>query len=73
MRHEDGSRSINGRPEYIKASCDGSLQRLGVDVIDLYQLHRVDPATPIEESVGAMADLVKAGKVRFTTTPRPQR
>jgi aryl-alcohol dehydrogenase-like predicted oxidoreductase len=58
------SRGFNGRPEYIKASCEGSLKRLGVDVIDLYQLHRVDPATPIEESVGAMADLVRAGKVR---------
>ena len=58
------SRGLNGRPEYIKASCDGSLRRLGVDEIDLYQLHRVDPATPIEESVGAMGDLVRAGKVR---------
>src|SRR3954454_14331170 len=57
-------RGFNGRPEYIKASCEGSLRRLGVDVIDLYQLHRVDPATPIEESVGAMADLIHAGKVR---------
>jgi aryl-alcohol dehydrogenase-like predicted oxidoreductase len=57
-------RGVNGRPEYIVASCEGSLRRLGVDVIDLYQLHRVDPATPIEESVGAMADLVRAGKVR---------
>ena len=57
-------RAISGRPDYIKASCDGSLKRLGVDTIDLYQLHRVDPETPIEESVGAMADLVKAGKVR---------
>ncbi|WP_394843796.1 aldo/keto reductase [Pendulispora brunnea] len=57
-------RGVNGRPEYIKASCDGSLKRLGVDVIDLYQLHRVDPKVPIEESVGALADLVKAGKVR---------
>ncbi|MCL2726574.1 MAG: aldo/keto reductase [Polyangiaceae bacterium] len=58
------TRVINGRPEYIKASCDGSLKRLGIDVIDLYQLHRVDPETPIEDSVGAMADLVRAGKVR---------
>ncbi len=58
------ARGVNGRPEYIKASCDGSLKRLGIDVIDLYQLHRVDPETPIEESVGAMADLVRAGKVR---------
>ncbi|AKU99144.1 Aldo-keto reductase [Labilithrix luteola] len=57
-------RGIDGTPEYIKKSCDDSLRRLGIDVIDLYQLHRVDPKTPIEESVGAMADLVKAGKVR---------
>ena len=60
-----GERSINGRPEYIKAACDASLQRLGVDVIDLYYQHRVDPSTPIEDTVGAMADLVRAGKVRF--------
>jgi aryl-alcohol dehydrogenase-like predicted oxidoreductase len=58
-------RSINGTPEYVRASCDGSLQRLGVDHIDLYYQHRVDPNTPIEETVGAMADLVAAGKVRF--------
>jgi len=58
-------RSINGRPEYVKASCEASLQRLGVDVIDLYYQHRVDPATPIEDTVGAMADLVRAGKVRY--------
>jgi aryl-alcohol dehydrogenase-like predicted oxidoreductase len=57
-------RGIDGTPDYIRRSCEGSLKRLGVDVIDLYQLHRVDPQTPIEESVGAMADLVKAGKVR---------
>ncbi|TKD11879.1 aldo/keto reductase [Polyangium fumosum] len=57
-------RGVNGTPTYIRNSCDASLRRLGVDVIDLYQLHRVDPKTPIEESVGAMADLVKAGKVR---------
>ena len=58
-------RSINGRPEYVKAACEGSLKRLGVEVIDLYYQHRVDPSTPIEDTVGAMADLVKAGKVRF--------
>jgi aryl-alcohol dehydrogenase-like predicted oxidoreductase len=58
------ARSISGRPEYVKAACDASLQRLGVDVIDLYYQHRVDPSTPIEETVGAMADLVAAGKVR---------
>jgi aryl-alcohol dehydrogenase-like predicted oxidoreductase len=58
------SRGFNGTPEYIKASCDASLQRLRLDVIDLYQLHRVDPNTPIEESVGALAELIKEGKVR---------
>jgi aryl-alcohol dehydrogenase-like predicted oxidoreductase len=58
-------RSINGRPEYVKSACDASLSRLGVDVIDLYYQHRVDPATPIEDTVGAMADLVRAGKVRY--------
>src|SRR4029077_4443726 len=56
---------LNGSPAYIKEACDGSLRRLGVDHVDLYQLHRVDPATPIEDSVGAMADLVRAGKTRF--------
>jgi aryl-alcohol dehydrogenase-like predicted oxidoreductase len=58
-------RAINGQPEYIRQACDGSLKRLGVDHVDLYQLHRVDPKTPIEDSVGAMADLVRAGKTRF--------
>jgi len=56
---------INGRPDYVRDACEASLRRLGVDVIDLYYQHRVDPATPIEETVGAMADLVAAGKVRF--------
>jgi aryl-alcohol dehydrogenase-like predicted oxidoreductase len=56
---------LNGRPEYARAACDASLQRLGVDHIDLYYLHRVDPATPVEETWGAMAELVDAGKVRF--------
>ncbi len=55
---------LNGRPEYVRSACDASLRRLGIDQIDLYQLHRVDPQTPIEESVGAMGDLVRAGKVR---------
>jgi aryl-alcohol dehydrogenase-like predicted oxidoreductase len=55
---------VNGRPEYVRQACDASLQRLGVDVIDIYYQHRVDPSTPIEETVGAMADLVKSGKVR---------
>lgn len=57
-------RGFNGKPDYVKKSCEGSLKRLKVDMIDLYYLHRVDPATPIEETVGAMADLVKEGKVR---------
>jgi aryl-alcohol dehydrogenase-like predicted oxidoreductase len=56
---------VNGRPEYVKAACEGSLQRLGVDHIDLYYQHRVDPDTPIEETVGAMKELVEAGKVRY--------
>jgi aryl-alcohol dehydrogenase-like predicted oxidoreductase len=60
----DGSRDINGRPDYVHASCDESLERLGVDHIDLYYQHRPDPRTPIEETVGAMSELVTAGKVR---------
>lgn len=64
-RLPDGTRlGINGRPEYVRAACDASLQRLGVDVIDLYYQHRVDKSVPIEETVGAMAELVTAGKVR---------
>jgi aryl-alcohol dehydrogenase-like predicted oxidoreductase len=59
------ARGVNGRPEYVRSSCDGSLKRLGLDTIDLYYQHRVDPRTPIEETVGAMAELVRAGKVRF--------
>jgi aryl-alcohol dehydrogenase-like predicted oxidoreductase len=58
-------RSINGRPEYVRQACEGSLKRLDVETIDLYYQHRVDPDTPIEETVGAMADLVKEGKVRY--------
>ena len=66
VRGTDGSfKGVDGNPSYVKAACDASLQRLGVEVIDLYYQHRVDPATPIEETVGAMADLVKEGKVRF--------
>ncbi|MCL6444161.1 MAG: aldo/keto reductase [Alicyclobacillus sp.] len=56
---------INGRPEYVKAACDASLKRLGIETIDLYYQHRVDPNVPIEETVGAMAELVQAGKVRY--------
>ena len=65
QRGEDGSwLGVNGRPEYVRQACDASLQRLGVDHIDLYYQHRVDRDVPIEETVGAMADLVRAGKVR---------
>src|SRR5277367_6457543 len=56
-------RGVSGKPEYVRQSCEGSLRRLGVDTIDLYYQHRVDPDTPIEETVGAMAQLVKQGKV----------
>jgi len=64
-RGADGAfRGVNGKPEYVRAACDGSLRRLGVDRIDLYYQHRVDPTVPIEETVGAMAELVRAGKVR---------
>jgi len=64
---QEGSnaRNVNGRPEYVRAACDASLQSLGVDTIDLYYQHRVDPTVPIEETVGAMAGLVKQGKVRY--------
>ena len=62
---EGGFLGINGRPEYVRECCHASLKRLGVDVIDLYYQHRVDPGVPIEETVGAMADLVREGKVRF--------
>src|SRR5229473_2072136 len=58
-------RAVNGKPDYVRKSCEGSLRRLGVDTIDLYYQHRVDPNTPIEETVGAMAQLVKEGKVRY--------
>ncbi len=58
-------RKLDGRPEYVHRACEASLQRLGVETIDLYYLHRVDPQVPIEDTVGAMADLVRAGKVRF--------
>jgi aryl-alcohol dehydrogenase-like predicted oxidoreductase len=64
-RREDGTRRVNGRPEYVRAACDASLQRLGVDHIDLYYQHRVDTTVPVEETWGAMGELVTAGKVRF--------
>jgi len=66
VRGPDGAwLGVNGRPEYIRAACDASLERLGVGHIDLYYQHRVDPAVPIEDTVGALADLVRAGKVRY--------
>jgi aryl-alcohol dehydrogenase-like predicted oxidoreductase len=66
QRNPDGTWiGINGRPEYVRQACDGSLSRLGVSHIDLYYQHRVDPAVPIEDTVGAMAELVREGKVRF--------
>ena len=58
-------RGVNGKPEYVRASCEASLKRLGLDTIDLYYQHRVDPKTPIEDTVGAMAELVREGKVRY--------
>jgi aryl-alcohol dehydrogenase-like predicted oxidoreductase len=61
----DGKAAVDGRPAYVRAACDASLRRLGVEVIDLYFQHRVDPAVPIEDTVGAMSRLVEAGKVRW--------
>jgi aryl-alcohol dehydrogenase-like predicted oxidoreductase len=61
---DPGKRGVNGKPGYVKESCEGSLKRLETDIIDLYYLHRKDPATPIEETIGAMAGLVKEGKIR---------
>lgn len=65
LRRDDGTRTVNGRPDYVRTACEASLRRLGVDVIDLYLQHRVDPGVPIEDTVGAMAGLVAEGKVRF--------
>jgi aryl-alcohol dehydrogenase-like predicted oxidoreductase len=66
VRGEDGSfRGVSGKPDYVRKACDASLSRLGVDHIDLYYQHRVDPETPIEETVGAMKELVEAGKIRY--------
>lgn len=65
LAFKDGTRILDGRPEAIKAFCEASLGRLGTDVIDLYYLHRPDPKVPIEDSVGALADLVAEGKIRF--------
>ncbi len=70
-RTDAPQRMVNGTAQYVKQACDASLQRLGVDYIDVYYLHRVDPDTPIEETVGAMADLVKQGKVRHIGLSEP--
>src|SRR3984893_3648259 len=64
-RANPAARGVSGKPEYVQAACDASLKRLGVDTIDLYYQHRVDPSTPIEETVGALAELVRAGKIRY--------
>jgi len=64
-RSNPNLRGVSGKADYVRACCESSLKRLGVDTIDLYYQHRVDPTTPIEETVGAMADLVRAGKVRY--------
>ena len=73
-RREDGSWvGVNGKPEYVKRACDASLERLGVDTIDLYYQHRVDPEVPIEETVGAMKELVEAGKVSYLGSRRQHR
>jgi aryl-alcohol dehydrogenase-like predicted oxidoreductase len=65
VRSPDGERRVNGRPDYVRQACEASLRRLGVERIDLYYLHRIDPSVPVEETVGAMAELVRAGKVRW--------
>lgn len=65
VRADGETRSVDGRPEYVKSACEASLRRLGLDHVDLYYQHRVDPAIPIEDTVGAMAELVQQGKVRF--------
>src|SRR5262249_17883021 len=62
---DPGFFGVSGKPDYVRAACDASLKRLGVEYIDLYYQHRVDPDTPIEDTAGAMADLVKAGKVKY--------
>ena len=67
----DGTRSVNGRPEYVRQACEASLQRLGIDTIDLYYQHRVDTSIPIEETWGAMSELVSAGKVRHLGISEP--
>lgn len=64
LRNPDGTTAVNGRPEYVRQACEASLKRLGTDVIDLYYVHRIDPTVPIEDTVGAMADLKAEGKIR---------
>src|SRR4249920_2665380 len=75
VKGADGKQGVDGRPEYVKQACEASLQRLGVDVIDLYYQHRVDPNVPVEDTVGAMSRLVEQGKVRFLglCEARPER
>ncbi len=65
LDNPDGTKGYNGRPEYVPRACEASLKQLGIETIDIYYLHRIDPEVPIEDSVGAMADLVRAGKVRW--------
>jgi len=65
VRTPEGKMTVNGRPDYVAQACDASLKRLGIDVIDLYYQHRVDPTVPIEETVGAMKRLIEQGKVRY--------
>src|SRR5215831_16585726 len=65
LRRADGTPTADGRPEYVKAACERSLRRLRTEIIDLYYIHRIDPAVSIEDTVGAMSELVQAGKVRF--------
>ena len=65
VRHPDGKQDVNGRPEYVRDACAASLKRLGVDTIDLYYAHRIDPKVPIEETIGAMARLKEEGKIRY--------
>lgn len=69
--NDPAKRGVNGRPEYVRACCDASLQRLGVDHVDLYYQHRIDRTTPIEDTVGALSDLVSAGKVRYIGLSEP--
>src|SRR5919107_3396914 len=65
IRHPDGRTAVDGRPDYVPQACEASLRRLGVDVIDLYYIHRVDASVPIEDTVGALDRLVELGKVRY--------